>query len=146
VISLPDLLRRFRRTWAPPGAALERVAPPVDAAARLRDELHPVLEAIAEIQRRATAARTEGDTKAAALLDTAEREADRATRKAEAQAPSMRAAAAERKHHAVDAEVTSVLAAARGDAERIGAQCQERLPRLLDVVRTCVLNGPGASS
>jgi hypothetical protein len=56
MISLPELLRRFRRVWVPPGAALSRVAPPVDVSARLRSEVQSVLQAIGDLQQRASAA------------------------------------------------------------------------------------------
>lgn len=144
MISLPELLRRFRRAWAPPGPALARVAPPVDVAARLRTEIQPVLDAVGEIQDRADTMRTEAETKAGELLETASREADQRVRDAEHQAPEARAQAAEHKHHSVDAEIASVHAAGREGARRIAEQAQERLPELLEKVRACVLNGPDA--
>lgn len=146
MISLPELLRRFRRAWAPPGPALTRVAPPVDVAARLRTELRPVLDAIAEIQTRATAVRSEADAQAAALLDTAGRDADQKVREAEQQGPSARTAAAKQKHRAADEEITAVLAAGRTEAQRIAEQSQKQLPELIAAVRDCVLKGPQAAS
>jgi hypothetical protein len=83
VISLQDLLRRFRRAWAPPGPALARVAPPVDITARLRAEIQPLLDALADIQHDANATRRDADTQAAALLEKASREAEQVVREAE---------------------------------------------------------------
>ncbi len=142
MISLPDFLRRFRRAWAPPGAALARVAPPVDVSARLRAEVQPLLDAIAEIQHRGDRLRGDADAKAAALLDAAKHDADHAVRDAEKQAPEARAAAAREAHRAVDAELSSIATAGSTEAERIGKQAKERAAELLDRVRACVLAGP----
>jgi vacuolar-type H+-ATPase subunit H len=121
---------------------MARVAPPVDITARLRAEIQPLLDAVADIQRDAKAIRHEAETKAATLLDTASREADQKVRDAERQAPSARAAAAEQKQHAVDTAIESTLTAGRREAERIAGQAQQRLPDLIESVRACVLKGP----
>jgi len=141
VISLPELLRRFRRGWAPPGAALARVAPPVDVAARLRDEIQPLLDAIGEIQAQADATRAEADERAKALLENAQREADQQVRDAEQRAPATRAEAAERKRSSVDDEITSIVTGGADEARRIAARAEKQLPNLLASVRACVLQG-----
>jgi Skp family chaperone for outer membrane proteins len=141
MISLPDLLRRFRRVWVPPGAALAHVAPPVDVSARLRAELQPVLDAIAVTQQRAAKIRADAASKAAALVDAAERQAAEEIRKAEAEAPAARSAAAERKWQAVEVEIAAALKAAQAEAARIEAGSRQRLPELVENVRTCVASG-----
>jgi vacuolar-type H+-ATPase subunit H len=146
MISLPELLRRFRRAWVPPGPAYRRVAPPVDVTARLREELQPVLDAIAAIQARAGQIGAEAKQGAKDLLDAASRDADRKLRDAESRAPATRAAAAERARHAVDAELESVDAASRDETQRIDARVKQHLPELLDEIRGCVLKGSGVSA
>jgi vacuolar-type H+-ATPase subunit H len=141
VISLPDLLRRFRRTWAPPGPAQARVAPPVDITARLRAEIQPLLDALTDVQREAKIIRRDAENSATASLDKASQEAVEQVREAERQAPSVRSAAAEQQGRAVDADISSTLAAGRREAERIEQQARQRLPELLESVRTCVLKG-----
>lgn len=141
MVSLQELLRRFRHAWAPPGPALARAATPVDVAARLRAELEPVLAAIAEIQQRAEALRAEGEERAGELLDRATRDAEQAVRKAEREAPLARAAAVETTHRGVEAEITSAVAQGRAEADRIATQTNERLPELLTAIRECVQKG-----
>jgi len=146
MISLPDLLRRFRRVWLPPGAALARVAPPVDVSARLRAELAPVLQAIAEMQRGAATVRADAEREGAALLETATREAAEAVRKAESEAPAARAAAAEEARQAVEGEIEAASKAARTEAARIDAASRQRAPALVERVCSCVLDGRGLES
>jgi hypothetical protein len=145
VISLPDLLRRLRRAWAPPGPALARVAPPVDVTARLRAEIQPVLAAVADIQRNAKAIRDDAATRTRSMLDDATHDADQEMREAEQQAPSVRATASAGKQRAVDAEIAATLAAGQKEAKRIAQQVQQRLPDLLESVRSCVLKGPAGA-
>jgi hypothetical protein len=141
MISLPELLRRFRRVWLPPGAALARVAPPVDISARLRAEVAPVLQAIAELQHRAGGMRADADREAAALVDAAARQAAEAIRAADAQAPAARAAAAERTWQTVEGDIDAALQTARTEAARIDAASRQRTPALVDRVCSCVLAG-----
>lgn len=144
MLSLPELLRRFRRVWAPPGPALARVAPPVDVGAGLRREVQPLLDAIAEIQQRARAVEDEADGKARQLLDSASADAERIVREAENRAPQARSDAAGKQRHAVDAEIESAHSTSQDEAKRIEAQLGDRLPALLAKVQDCVLKAAGA--
>jgi flagellar biosynthesis/type III secretory pathway protein FliH len=141
VISLPELLRRFRRVWVPPGAALARVAPPVDVSTRLRNELQPVLQAIEEMQQRAAAISTAAQTKATDVIEAANRQAAEKMRQAQDEAPKAREAAAEQQWHAVEGEITTALKTAQTEVARIEAVSRERLPGLVDKVRTSALTG-----
>jgi len=127
--------------WVPPGAALARVAPPVDMAARLRAEVQPLLEAIGAMQQRAATIRDAADTKGAALIEAAKREAADGIRRAEAEAPNARTVAAEKQWHAVEGEISAALNAAQSEAARIDAESQERLSELVEKVRGCVSSG-----
>jgi hypothetical protein len=146
MLSLPELLRRFRRVWVPPGAAFAHVAPPVDVSARLRAELQPVLLAIAEMQRRAAAMRQAAEARSAAAIAAAERSAADAVRQAEVQAPDARTAAAHRKRDVVESEVAAALKAAEAEAARIEAESAPRLPELVKSVEACVVSGSGLAS
>lgn len=146
MISLPDLLRRLRRAWAPPGPALTRVAPPTDAAARLRAEIAPLLQAVAEIQSAADAVRKDADATAARVLDESRADADRTARQAEQQAPAARAAAAKKKQEAVETELTRILERGGTEAARIDAAAKERIPAMVERVTTCVLSGAGVAT
>jgi hypothetical protein len=146
MLSLPELLRRFRRVWLPPGAALARVAPPVDVSARLRAEVAPVFEAVAEIERRAAAIRAAADEEGTALVDSATREAAEAVRKAETEAPAARSAAAERKWHTVEGDIETALTAARTEAARIEDASGRRMAELVERVRACVMTGEDLGS
>ncbi|MGH7617483.1 MAG: hypothetical protein ACREPM_09675 [Gemmatimonadaceae bacterium] len=144
MISLPELLNRFRRAWAPPGPPRGLVAPPADVAARLRAEVQHVLDAIAEIQRRADTELAEADAASQQQLDAAAQTAKAAVRDAEQRAPDARSKAAEEKHRAVDAEIASVLAGGQEEARRIAAQAKDRLPPLVTSVCACVQAVAGA--
>jgi vacuolar-type H+-ATPase subunit H len=117
----------------------------VDVSARLRAEVRPVLEAIAEMQRRADGIRSAANAKGASLVDAAEREAADTIRKAEAEAPAARTAAADAQWHAVEGEVRSALQAAKAEASRIDAVSVQRLPDVVERVSRCVLSGQGLS-
>lgn len=146
MISLRDFLQRLRRAWAPPGPALARIAPPTDVSARLKDEIRPVLSAIAELQRSAAQVRKEADGKASAMLEEADRTADGKVREAESSAPGARAAAAKGRHDAVDAEIGQVRSASEKEVARIEATARERMGELVDQVAACVLSGAGIES
>lgn len=141
MISLQDLLSRFRRALVPPGPALARAAPPVDVAARLRAEVAPVLEAIAELQERATQLKKEGDERAAQLIDAATSEAERNIRSAERKAPEARAAAVEDTHRGVEGEIATIDSEGNAETKRIAAQTDERLPDLVATIRDCLEKG-----
>jgi len=144
VISLPDLLRRLRRAWAPPGAALSRAAPPTDATTRLRAELGPLLAAIAELQAVGQKERDRADAEAARITDAARGDADRIVREAESGAPAARADAVRRRHLEVSAEIDSALTDAGREVARIEATSASRLPELIGEVTACVLSYPWA--
>lgn len=146
MISLQELLRRFRRAWAPPGPALTRVAPPVDVTARLRKEIGPLLATIAECQERAGAIEKEVEQKATELLEEASLEANRRIQDAEKQAASVRGEAAAKKQEAVSRELQSALDSAREEVQRIEARSKERLPQLVEQIVDCVLKGPESLS
>jgi len=146
VISLPDLLRRLRRAWAPPGPALLRVALPTDTQARLRAEVAPLLQAIAALQSEASRVRADADAAAARLLDAAHVDAERTARDAEQQAPTARAEAAKKKQDAAEADIARTLDAGRSEAARIDAAAKERLPALVERVMACVLSGAEVGS
>lgn len=141
MISLPDLLRRLRRAWAPPGPALARIAPPTDVAARLKTEVQPVLDAIAELQRATAIERKKAEAEAEQVLEEATRRADAKVREADHSAPDARAAAAKRRHEAVDEEIRRVLDASETEAARIETASDERLAQLAQKVAECVLSG-----
>jgi hypothetical protein len=143
VISLPDLLRRLRRAWAPPGPALARVAPPTDTAALLRAEIQPLLQAISELQKAAEAVRSEAARTAAQQLDAAAAAADRTARDAENAAPASRAAGAKQKREVVEAEIAKVVADGDERVAAIQAMSKERLAGLAEEVKACVLAGAG---
>lgn len=146
MISLADLLRRFRRVWVPPGAALARVAPPVDVAARLRAEARPVLEAIEEMQQRAAAIRSAAEAKGAALVDAATQEAEEKVRQARADAPAARTAAVEQQWRAVEDDVSAALQSAQTEASRIEVESRARVADLVEKVRLCVLSAQDPTS
>jgi vacuolar-type H+-ATPase subunit H len=141
MISLQELLRRFRRAWAPPGPALTRVAPPVDVTARLREEIGPLLARIAECQERAGAIEKEAEEKAKEALEAASREATGKIQDAEKRASSVRAEAAAKEQEAVSREIQSALDSARKEVQRIEALSQERLPQLVEQIVDCVSKG-----
>jgi vacuolar-type H+-ATPase subunit H len=143
VISLRDFLWRLRRAWAPPGPALERVAPPTDVRARLKKEIQPVLDAIAELQRSAEQVRTGAREEASEMIEEATRLADGKVREAEISAPEARAAAAKRRHESVYEEIDRVLEASEAEAARIAERTRDRLPEMVDRVTACVLSGAG---
>jgi vacuolar-type H+-ATPase subunit H len=143
MISLPEFLRRFRRVWAPPGPALSRIAPPTDVAARLEAEVRPLLDAIAELQRSAESVRKDADAEAAQIVDEATQRAEKNVREAESSAPGTRAAAAKRRHEAVDTEIGRVLSESEEEANRIRATAKARMAELVEQVRACVLSGAG---
>jgi flagellar biosynthesis/type III secretory pathway protein FliH len=146
VISLQDFLRRFRRAWAPPGPALARVAPPVDVTARLREEIEPLLAAIAEVQARAATIEAEAEKKSGEILDAASRQAEEELRNAEKQVSSARAEAAKKKQETFDQEIKASLDSARQEVERIEATSKERLPEIVTEVADCVFEGPERTS
>ncbi len=146
VISLPELLRRFRRVWVPPGAALARVAPPVDVSTRLRAEVQPVLQAIEDMQQRAAAIRDAAEAKGAALIEAGHRDAAETIRRAQAETPNARTAAADAQWHAVEGEISMALNAAQTEVARIDAASRERLSELVEEVRARVLSGQGLTS
>lgn len=146
VVSLPELLRRLRRAWAPPGAALSRIAPPTDVAARLRSELKPLLEAVADLQASERSSRDGAKSEAERIVEAARREADRILREAEHDAPSARSEAVRRRHRALDAEIDKTLEDAEHEVGRIAESSRERLPDLVEEIKSCVLSYPGAGS
>lgn len=143
MLSLPALLRRLRRAWAPPGPALARVAPPTDVAARLREEIRLLLEVIAEMQRAAEVLRQEADRKGEELVNAASREAQSRIQQAQNAAPATRAAAVKGKREEMEVELDRLMAASRSEVARIEAMVEERLPALVEEVRSCVLAGAG---
>lgn len=142
-VSLPELLRRLRRAWAPPGAALSRIAPPTDATARLRSELQPLLEAVADLQASERSSREDASGEAERIVDAARREADRIVREAENGAPVTRSEALRRRHRALDEEIDAALRDAEREAARIEQSSRTRLPDLIEQVTSCVLSYPG---
>lgn len=143
MISLPDLLQRLRRAWAPPGPALTRIAPPADRAARLRAEVQPLLELIAAVQQSADAVRTDAEKTAARLVEAATQDAARKVREAEGSASTARAAAAKRKQDEMDAEIGRITRAAEERVAGIEVMSKERLAGLVGEVTACVLSGAG---
>jgi hypothetical protein len=109
--------------------------------ARLRAEVQPVLEAIETMQQRAAAVRGVAETKGAALIEAAKHEAAEKIRRAEAEAPNARTAAAEEQWHAVEGEISSALDTAETEVARIDAVSRERLSELVEKVRACVSRG-----
>jgi flagellar biosynthesis/type III secretory pathway protein FliH len=142
LISLQEFLRRFRRAWAPPGPALTRVAPPVDVTARLREEIEPLLAAIAEMQERAAAIGAEAERESGEILDAASQQAEGELRNAEKKVASARAEAAKKEQESFDQEIRAALDAARDEVQRIEAQSKERLPQIVTEVMDCVFEGP----
>jgi vacuolar-type H+-ATPase subunit H len=143
LISLPEFLRRIRRAWAPPGAALRRIAPPTDATARLKAEVRPLLEALADLERSTEAIRATAGEEADRLVKEASRAADEKAREAERAAPRARAAAARRRHAEVDEEIDRVSSEGDQEATRIRAMAERRMAELAEQVKTCVLSGAG---
>lgn len=146
MISLPELLRRLRRAWAPPGPALARVAPPTDTTARLRAEIEPLLKAIAELQKSADSVRDNAENKAAQIVAEATAKAEQDVREAERSAPEARATAAKRRHEAVDEEIGQVMKSGEAEVARVQAVSAKRMAELADRVATCVLSGAGIVS
>jgi vacuolar-type H+-ATPase subunit H len=146
MVSLPELLRRLRRAWAPPGAALSRIAPPTDVAARLRAELKPLLDAVTVLQASERSSLEGANAEAGRIVEAARGEAERMVRDAENVAPTTRSEAVRRRHRALDSEIQATLEDAEREAARIEEVSRERLPALVEEVKSCVLSYPRIGS
>ncbi|MGZ4614831.1 MAG: hypothetical protein ACXV4A_04665 [Actinomycetes bacterium] len=131
-----DFLARFRPVGTPGSAAAAGV--PVDRIAELGVELGPVLDALADTQAQAAAIRSaaaedvlrrrrDGQARAEALLAAASSraEADRLSALARARAEA-------------DTEVARAVAAAQAEAAAIEDRVADRLPALVERVRSIV--------
>lgn len=143
--SLSDFLERFRTVLAPPGSATGRVVPPTDVASRLRAELAPLFATIDEVEREATAVVEAGEAQAETLVIDAERRAAAVVAAAKDGAPEIRSRAGATRIREIDAEIDVTQAAARDEADRIGADSDAAVAVLVARVLACVKSQAGGS-
>ncbi|MFF1273601.1 hypothetical protein ACFVZC_09360 [Streptomyces marokkonensis] len=132
-----DFLTRFR-----PAASPGRAAPggvPADRSAELRAELAPPLALLERAEAEARAVRERAADAAASRLREAEGQAGAIVAGARAQAPLIRARAAERVLRAAEGEAAALRAAAEREASAVRDRARTRTPVIADRVVDLVL-------
>jgi vacuolar-type H+-ATPase subunit H len=137
-VALSDVLHRFRRFRAPPGPPARAVGVPSTPGEEIAAELAPLFAELDVIEAEARALREAAETEAdEELRDARERAAQiMATAREHVDAERERALALRRS--ATQSETAELASAAAAEAAAIRKEGEERLPRLLDAVLSCI--------
>ncbi|HYM50474.1 MAG TPA: hypothetical protein VET65_07845 [Candidatus Limnocylindrales bacterium] len=140
MISMAELLQRFRRAAAPPGAAAQPGIPS-DRKADLSSELGEVFAAVRAIEAEAAAITTGAQREAARIRETALVEAQRIVADARAQVPAARAEAAAARRRERDREIRELMGGAENQATQVRLMAASRTGSLVERIIGDVLDG-----
>jgi vacuolar-type H+-ATPase subunit H len=139
--SLRDILLRLRRSVAPPGAALPRMAPPADTRSALSLELGPIFDAVDVMESASTERLDEARRRAEQIVEAAKREAKSVLMDADRGLPAIRAQASGERRVRLAEEIADIEAAARTEASRIREVSRDHITDLVECVVACVRSG-----
>ncbi|MFI5283317.1 MAG: hypothetical protein ACHQ0J_09335 [Candidatus Dormibacterales bacterium] len=140
---LEDLLLRFRRIWAPPGAVAGQASVPADLQARVDDELRELTVALDAIGREGQAVVEASEREAAAVLAAARAEAQHRIEAARARVPEERSLSASAHIRDRGTEIDARISEAELQAGAIRSRAAERMRPLVDQVTAEVFAGVG---
>ena len=124
---LEDFLLRFRRVWAPPGAAAGQASVPTDLEAQIDDELHDLTSALSAIDLEGKSIVQSAESEAARILDAYQSEADRVIESARGKLPEVRASSATARISSRKSEADELIADARKQAVDAGDRAMTRM-------------------
>ena len=143
---LEDLLLRFHRIWAPPGAVDGQASVPADLQARVDDELRELAGALDEIDQEAQSVVKAAEGQAAAVIAAAHAEAEHRIEAARARAPEERALSAAAHIRDRGVEITARITEAQQQAAAIRSGAAARFQRIVDRVSGDVFAGVEGAS
>jgi hypothetical protein len=143
---LEDLLLRFHRIWAPPGAVAGQASVPADLQAHVDDELRELGAALDAIDQEGQAVVHEAEAQAAAVVAAAHADADRRIEAARARAPEERSLSASAHVRDRGAEITARINEAELEAVAIGSRATARFQQIVDLVSAEVFTGVEGAS
>jgi cell division septum initiation protein DivIVA len=133
----PSFLDRFRRLLAPPGRPSEVLGVPASGD-ELELELRPLLGQLETVEGEAARIAEEAGERAERVREEARRKAEAILEEARERADAERARAAVDHHRVGRQNGEAARARARGEAELIQAQSEERIADLVAEVLECV--------